>query len=472
MSDLTPDQLQNIARGFFRDLLVQGNDTIFKIENDLFGKAHERADVQQEWLESAEERETRLRELDKAGEAANIFTGSAETLLQKHSANPKNTGEARDILSQYIVRAHIEQERIFQAKVRKRYQDIAPIDPLFAGIMDDSLPPLPEFGLGTHQTANTLTAVIEKFKTARQGTWAHKTGLDFARVLKWFQDFMGYDRTLNGLSLVENVPFLKKPWANYKINLRYRPNGADNAILIQVAPKNPDSNLSFMRFVMNPSQYDKADFQAFRAFIEELLVCPDACVSYDDFLVWSKVYRADVAVDILGARPSDLEIIPLVSGKPAAKKKHIYKSATGRTETVYPGAKKAKSSDTYIYDKRKEQEEAGNPPIYGDFLHSRFECRISKTTFFKLAGCTNRCGRVSVRALDPKIFAKEHYTRQLFIRYALERSLQKALAVIPTKYQPKFLKAYNGTMRDIWDAKYLWGFWKDTVKTSGFFFKP
>lgn len=200
MSDLTPDQLQNIARGFFRDLLVQGNDTIFKIENDLFGKAHERADVQQEWLESAEERETRLRELDKAGEAANIFTGCAETLLQKHSANPKNTGEARDILSQYIVRAHIEQERIFQAKVRKRYQDTAPIDPLFAGIMDDSLPPLPEFGLGTHQTANTLTAVIEKFKAARQGTWAHKTGLDFARVLKWFQDFMGYDRTLSSIT--------------------------------------------------------------------------------------------------------------------------------------------------------------------------------------------------------------------------------------------------------------------------------
>lgn len=284
--------------------------------------------------------------------------------------------------------------------------------------------------------------------------------------------FHGAKAQVNGLSLVENVPLLKKPWANYKINLRYRPNGADNAILIQVAPKNPDSNLSFMRFVMNPSQYDKANFQAFRAFIEELLVCPDACISYDDFLVWSKVYRADVAVDILGARPSDLEIIPLVNGKPAAKKKHIYKSTTGRTETVYPGAKKAKSSDTYIYDKRKEQEDAGNPPIYGDFLHSRFECRISKTTFFKLAGCTNRCGRVSVRALDPKIFAKEHYTRQLFIRYALERSLQKALAVIPAQYQPKFLKAYNGTMRDIWDAKYLWGFWKDTVKTSGFFFKP
>lgn len=273
----------------------------------------------------------------------------------------------------------------------------------------------------------------------------------------------------NGLSMVEGVPFLKKPWVNYNLNIRYRPNKSTEAIFIQASPKNPDSNLDFMRFVMNPSRYDKSDFKAFRVFVEELLVCPDACISYEDFLIWSQIYRADVAVDILGARPADLEITTLVSGKASPKKKHIYKSATGRAETIYPGAKKGKSSGSYIYDKRKEQEENGHQPLYGDFLHSRFECRISKTTFHKLANCTNRCGRVAVRALDPKLFAKEHYTRQLFIRYALERTLDKALAVIPPKYQPKFLKSYNGAMRDIWDAKHLWSFWKHTVKTSGFF---
>src|SRR5690606_33678790 len=89
---------------------------------------------------------------------------------------------------------------IFQAKIRKRYQDTAPVDPLFAGIMDDTLPPLPEFGLGAHQSANMLATAIEKFKAARQGTWAHKTGLDFARVLKWFQDFMGVDRALSSIT--------------------------------------------------------------------------------------------------------------------------------------------------------------------------------------------------------------------------------------------------------------------------------
>lgn len=200
MSDLTPDQLQNIARGYFRDLLVQGNDTIFRIENDLFNHTDERANEQQEWLDGSIDREARLRELNQAGKAANIFVGTADTLLERHGANPKAAGEGRDILSQYIVRAQIEQERIFQAKIRKHYQEIAPLDPLFTGIMDDTLPPLPEFGLGTPQTTTALATTIEKFTTARQGTWAHKTGLDFARVLKWFQDFMGADRVLSSIT--------------------------------------------------------------------------------------------------------------------------------------------------------------------------------------------------------------------------------------------------------------------------------
>jgi hypothetical protein len=271
-----------------------------------------------------------------------------------------------------------------------------------------------------------------------------------------------------GLCLVEGVPFHKKPWVNYNINVRYTPPGAKESFLIQASPKDASSNLDFLRFDVNPSKLNTKQIGHFREFITTLLLAPGSIVSYENFLSFCQVYRVDAAVDILGARPSDLEVLTLVEGKPKPAKKHVYKSKTGRAETLYPGATPTTSGKAYVYDKRKELTEADKKPMYGDFYHSRFECRISKTTFYKLANVNNRFSRVSIKALDIDTFAEQYHVHKLFIRYALETSLEKALDIIPENERPYFQKHYHEALHDIWDAKALWALWKDAVKASGF----
>lgn len=283
---------------------------------------------------------------------------------------------------------------------------------------------------------------------------------------------------IEGVSMVSNVPFMKKPYKSYNVNIHYKPPSASDSIFIQIDPKSSydsktqkeiKSKLAFMRFDMNPSRFSEKAMAEFRLFMEELLAMPGGYVPYDDVIANAPIYRADVAVDILGARPYDLEIKSMANKKPAAHKSLTFNNATGRMETIYTKVKKGKSSTEYLYDKRREQLDAKKEPIYGDFLHSRYECNMQKTTFQKLAKTTNRCVRISIRALDNTKFAKRGYVERLFIRYALDRTLDKALEMIPPKLQPKFQNAYNDSIHNIWDAKKLWSYWKDTVSNSGFF---
>ena len=277
----------------------------------------------------------------------------------------------------------------------------------------------------------------------------------------------GFQPKVTSLSYVDGVSFKKPPYSLYNVNLIFKPSNDSEPIIIQIDPKK--GGYPFMRFDMNPNRITKQDMKKFWELIEGVMVVPGANISQEDFLIWSKIYSAEIAVDILGARPSDMEIKPLVANKPVTKKSHVYKSGTGRAETVYPKVKKGKSSTEYVYDKRKEQTETGKEPVYKDFLHSRYECRVQNTTFYKLSNIKNRCVRISVRVIDFRKFNKLSLIHHLFIRHALVRTLDKALELIPDKSQPKFKKSYCDTMQDIWDAKKIWSYWQGTIKDSGFF---
>ena len=269
----------------------------------------------------------------------------------------------------------------------------------------------------------------------------------------------------DNLSLLEKVSFLKPPYSSYKINVKYTPTGAASHVLIQVSPKQPKNQ--FFRFDMNPSKFNQAQMAEFQSFIEDLL-STGSPVPFDAVKERSYIHRVDVAVDILGARPADMDVIPLVEGKPAKKKSHVYKSASGRQETVYPGSTIGEAGKSYIYDKQKELAEKNSPPMFGDFLHSRYEIRCEKQKFATLATMNNRLNRVSVNALHLGEYEKLHYTQQLFIRYVLDRTLEKGLVMIPAKFRPRFLKAYEKCTRKIWDAPLLWSLWKTRVAKTGF----
>lgn len=268
------------------------------------------------------------------------------------------------------------------------------------------------------------------------------------------------------LTHVTGVSFFKPPYKNYDVNLLFKPSATCEPILVQICPKNP--SWQYFRFDMNPNRISKGGFAAFWSWIDDLLVFSTGeVVSREDFLIWSKVYSVEVAVEILGVRPDDLEMHSVAYKKVKPAKAHLYNSAKGRTETYYFNAKPGKKSTEYVYDKRTEMIEAGNEPLYGDLLHSRFECRIGKTRFHKLPKLTNRCARASIKALDKSAFKTLSFEKQQFLKLSLKSSQEKALSLIPDAQQADFQKAYTDHVRNIWDAKMIWSYWKATLASSG-----
>lgn len=237
MPDLSQEHLHKIAQDYFRSLLIEGNDLIFKIENDLYAPADQRANEQASWCDTSMRRETDLRELDKTGEGSESFLGTADQLLQKDGIDPKTASDTRYILSQYILRAKIEKERIFQAKIQRRYSDIIPIDPLFAGIVDDALPPMPEFGLGEPSEDHSLGELIAKFKAAHEKKWIYKTRLDFDRMLGRFEEWFGPQKKIKSLTTIDIGEYRD---ALLKLPKRY-PTKGKQALALREAIKNPNN---------------------------------------------------------------------------------------------------------------------------------------------------------------------------------------------------------------------------------------
>ena len=196
MPELSQDELAAIARAYFRDLLIEGNDQRFWLEEMWGNDPSDRKEA----IESAGNRESALRELHQDGKAATFVATAVQENLMKHGHSGITSGsDTFSILSDYFVRARIESARIQRAKLTKDYPEITPRDPLYTGIMDDTLPPLPGH-TPTDDGTKSLLELVDKFKEAKQAVWAYKSGLDYDRVLRWFVETMGDNRPVRSIS--------------------------------------------------------------------------------------------------------------------------------------------------------------------------------------------------------------------------------------------------------------------------------
>lgn len=266
------------------------------------------------------------------------------------------------------------------------------------------------------------------------------------------------------IDLQKGVYANKPPYNKYNIHLLFKPGKGCEPINIQVAPKL--GGYPFIRFDMNPNRITEAGMNKFWGWIAELFVLPGATISKSDFLRWSRIKELELAVEILGARPSDLVVKSVASGKEKYQKNHTYNSESGRIETHYPNAKKKNTE--YVYDKRQEMLDADLKPLYGDARHSRAEFRITNSAFYKLPTGKNRFKRLGIKALDLKGFDDLDYERKLFVLVAMDRNLDKAAALIPPVLRPKYKAIYTKLMNEIWLPDLLWKKWQVCLAKSGF----
>ncbi len=271
----------------------------------------------------------------------------------------------------------------------------------------------------------------------------------------------------SGISLVENVPFKTSKFKHYNVHLFYTPPGSKHSILMQVGPKTESDKWPFMRFDMKRCLFSVSEMVSFQQFIEGLLVIPGVDVPFEDFAIWTKIRCLEIAVDMPGLRSSRVEAFDNKAGVPYPKKTHVYKSKTGRAETLYLNATAVKTSQIRLYDKQAEQIEQGVAPENFEFFCTRCEFRVTDTTPYKLMGLHNRFKRISLRALNKEKLNTLPFLNQTVIRLALHETIQKAVTNAPEEIKKQLIADYHSCLTNVWDADLLWTHWKEIVVTSG-----
>lgn len=261
-------------------------------------------------------------------------------------------------------------------------------------------------------------------------------------------------------------------YAAYKRNLWLKHSPSGENILVQTDPKK--AGTPFFRFDFNPSRLGAKGVIFFKKELDFLFCKQEFGISYSDILSSPKaVYRLDIAVDILGVDISDLEIEYSPHGNQIQSVKPMqYLSETGRTQTTYPNALLNGDNKTYLYNKKHEQADKGEPPLYEDALHTRFEHRYKEwnrpiSHLSKIGLGTTPLKKVNIRWIDYKAIQNEPYDHVLFLQYARQRGLKKALEVIPEHNQMAYISSHKKAMTPIWYPEEIWAYWPSCVETYG-----
>ncbi len=253
-------------------------------------------------------------------------------------------------------------------------------------------------------------------------------------------------------------------FSGYKKNiwLIYPKTGA--RILVQTTPV---GNKAFMRFDFNPDDLGKAGIQFLK---DEFLSIMGGNVSWE-FLSQFKgaIQRMDIAVDFIGLDPSWM----FVHRDKAPHQKHeckanVIESETGRHESIYYNYKEGSSSDTYLYNKKKEQLKKVGKAEYKEALHARFETRIhTALSLDELVGLKNHLKKFKIHAIDFNMLLDIHFSHVLVAEKALLRGLDKALEIIPEGEKPMYEQSYKDAVIALWDHEALWSHWPDLLKSYG-----
>lgn len=284
---------------------------------------------------------------------------------------------------------------------------------------------------------------------------------------------------INAMKLVEKMPSLFKVASNSNVGFKrnyylrmhyehnyvliYKPTGAKIIIQLQSRHKNG----AFMNCDLNPARLGPKGMDFFRDAIKLLTANDFYEISFETMAAVPKsLKRIDIAVDILGVDASDLEARYVFKGK--ILKKNVIQNPTGRAETQQFMLPKTDKNEAYWYNKKQAMKDlskeddpldGGQTPPYGQGLYTRFEYRIEDTEkpISNLHSFANHLKKVHFRAVDFSKIAGKNYTHPLFLRYAILRTCEKALEMIPTEKREEYSASYKAAMLDIWDPEKIWG---------------
>jgi hypothetical protein len=253
--------------------------------------------------------------------------------------------------------------------------------------------------------------------------------------------------------------FLQKYYMHNFV-LHYEATGAK--VIIQLEAKKKGA--AYMRCDLNPARLGAAGMAFFRDFLKLMLSNELKDLTFETVGRRAKaIKRIDIAVDLLGVDASDLEGDYIDKDKKL--KKHPVQNPTGRVETMYFKMPENDKNSASWYNKRQELKDNAKDPMhgglqspYGHALYTRFEYRIQETDkpIANLKSLFNHLKKVRFRAIDYSRIDGMDYTHALFLRYALTRTRDKALAMIPDDLQAEYAASYDKAIVDIWKPEKIW----------------
>ena len=187
MPDLSQETIARLARRYFEEQLSSTEELAHLIPSD---PAVDRNFESQDSLDEVE----RLRASLATRRYDATTKGAAADALSAAGLERKDL-ESFDQLCAAILRARIEAHRIYAAKLRGHYDEIAPRDPLFAGLNSTAMPGLP--GLPQEVSDRSIAALAQNYLDLKRPEWAPRTRLDNKRVLDLFAEVVGISRLID-----------------------------------------------------------------------------------------------------------------------------------------------------------------------------------------------------------------------------------------------------------------------------------
>lgn len=276
------------------------------------------------------------------------------------------------------------------------------------------------------------------------------------------------EKGLNSLAYADTEDFVSlSPIAQKKANQAKKGTGykrrfywlngqkLTDQIMVAYAPK--DTKKAFIKIILQPSGLSAKDIAAFRQFWDALAINHPYLKLDNVFAQTGTIKRMDIATDILNVTVSNLYIQRLSATKSTKKQvMHVYKDLTGYVETIYLSHTVKTPAKDYVYDKKLQLESDEQDYPYGSIPMARFERRVeTEKAINNLGTIKNYFSDYSVKFFDHNTLEKKAYKYKLFANYALARTPEKALELIPEKHQHFFEKAFQEGLNDIWQPELL-----------------
>lgn len=190
MTELTDQQIQEIAQSYFRALLEESNELVWCVERD------DTLDVADE-AKDARNLSQKFKDMDEQGIVPAFIKDEVDEMLAKHGISGLgHKNEAFGILCNAFVRARVESYRITAAKLLKKRSAEMPMDALFRGIISTRMPEI-QMGEQKTTTGNTLKVLTDKFIETNKANWQTKTLYDEIRSMAILLEILGENRLIH-----------------------------------------------------------------------------------------------------------------------------------------------------------------------------------------------------------------------------------------------------------------------------------